>query len=79
MIVRLLLIIISTIAISLLSLSLLTGPMAFTWNPDSAQEVKVVDSVSVCKTNVINYTQIGAYPEGYNQVKAALGYCSSLA
>ncbi|HEY6404620.1 MAG TPA: hypothetical protein VIX38_00910 [Nitrososphaeraceae archaeon] len=79
MIVRSLFIIISTAAISLLSLSLLTGPMAFTWNPDSASEVKVVDSVSVCKTNVLKYTQLGAYPEGYNQVKAALAYCNSLA
>jgi hypothetical protein len=52
-------------------------PLAF--NPESAPEVKVVDSVSVCKTNVFKYTQIGAYPEGYNQVKAALTYCNSLA
>lgn len=79
MIVRSLFIIIGTAAISLLSLSLLTGPMAFTWSPEQTAVVKVVDSVSVCKTNVLKYTQIGAYPEGYNQVKAALAYCNSLA
>jgi hypothetical protein len=74
---RSLFIIIYTTAISLLSLSLLTG-IAFTWNPEPAPEVKVVDSVSICKNNVIKYTQLGAYPEGYYQVKAALTYCDSL-
>jgi hypothetical protein len=37
------------------------------------------DGVGICKNNVIKYVPLGAYPEGQEQVKAALNYCDSLA
>jgi hypothetical protein len=36
------------------------------------------DGVGICKNNVIKYVPLGAYPEGQEQVKAALNYYDSL-
>jgi hypothetical protein len=53
-----------------------TGFMATT---KMSPAVKVSDSVTPCKAGVIKYVPLGAYPGGYDQVKAALAYCDSLA
>ncbi len=72
------LIIFSIISISLLSLSLMTG-MAFTITPKLSHPIDTPDPVGLCKANVVKYTPLGAYPEGYYQVMAAMEYCDSLA
>ena len=71
------LIIVSIVSIPLLSLSLMTGvsPLATTNSP----VVEVSDPVTPCKAGVIKYVPLGGYPGGYDQVKAALAYCDSLA
>ncbi|MFY9564777.1 MAG: hypothetical protein WAQ29_00350 [Nitrososphaeraceae archaeon] len=78
MISKSMLIIICIASISLLSLSIMTGT-AFTITTKLPPAVEISDPVTVCKTGVIKYTPLGAYPEGYYQVKAALAYCDSLA
>jgi hypothetical protein len=53
-----------------------TGFMATT---KMSSAVKVSDPVTPCKAGVIKYVPLGGYPGGYDQVKAALDYCDSLA
>ena len=71
-------IVICIVSISLLSFSLITGT-GFTTTTKMSPAIKVSDPVAPCKANVMKYVPIGAYPGGYNQVKAALAYCDSLA
>jgi hypothetical protein len=42
-------------------------------------EINVLDPVSACKAGIVKYAPLGAYPEGFYQVKAAFAYCDSLA
>jgi len=51
------------------------SPLATTNSP----VVEVSDPVTPCKAGVIKYVPLGGYPGGYDQVKAALAYCDSLA
>ena len=39
---------------------------------------EITDVVSQCKGNVIKFVPLGAYPEGSQQVIAALSYCGKL-
>lgn len=66
------------VSISLLSLSLMTGT-GFMATTKMSSAVKVSDPVTPCKAGVIKYVPLGGYPGGYDQVKAALDYCDSLA
>lgn len=44
----------------------------------SQSAAEPVDAVALCKSGVIKYTPLGAYPGGSDDVKAALNYCDSL-
>jgi hypothetical protein len=41
-------------------------------------EAEVKNVVGDCKASVLKYVPIGAYPEGSQQVIAALNYCGTL-
>ena len=71
-------IIISIASVSLLSLSLMTGT-ALQVTTKMSPAIEISDPVTPCKAGVIKYVPLGGYPGGYDQVKAALAYCDSLA
>jgi hypothetical protein len=62
------------LSISLLSVADYTAPLFSSYSTTETN-----DGAGMCKNNVIKYVPLGAYPEGQEQVKAALNYCNSLA
>ena len=52
--------------------------MVTTLFTSSQSEAEVSDVVADCKTSVLKYVPMGAYPGGSQQVMAALDYCGTL-
>jgi hypothetical protein len=52
--------------------------MVTTLYASSQSEAEVGEVVADCKTSVLKYVPMGAYPGGSQQVIAALNYCGTL-